>query len=393
VVSLKIGIITTLNTNIGDDFIRDGIIYLLDKKFGKNKYVLINKHNPFSIFVKDPSKKLLVFDKIFRALFHDERNYSRFILAKLISLSKGAFPLNKESKFDDCDLIIQSGAPVFWANAETNNYSYSAEWALPIWKGVLKKLSGKIPIFNLAAGSCIKYGQKSNFILKNEDNKQFLKYMLNVCDLVTVRDPVAYNMSKLLGSEVSLLPCTSIFSAKKHKLKSSKKKKFIVFNYMFGGGHFHKWDSRIDCKKWESISIQVVEKLSKKHEVKMLCHSKEEVELAKKTFPGKEILLFKKSKDQLNYLKDCSFGICNRVHASMGLASLGIPTTAISTDSRLEMTGQIGIPSFFVADKRINAKFVLDLVKKGIGNSEKENLRLKKLQLNSEKRFLELMKI
>ena len=115
--------------------------------------------------------------------------------------------------------------------------------------------------------------------------------------------------------------------------------------------------------------------------------------MAKKTFPGKEILLFKKSKDQLNYLKDCSFGICNRVHASMGLASLGIPTTAISTDSRLEMTGQIGIPSFFVADKRINAKFVLDLVKKGIGNSEKENLRLKKLQLNSEKRFLELMKI
>ena len=49
---VRIGLITTLNRNIGDDFIRDGIVQLMLQVFaGRDvRFVTVNKHTPWSVY-------------------------------------------------------------------------------------------------------------------------------------------------------------------------------------------------------------------------------------------------------------------------------------------------------------------------------------------------------
>ena len=52
--SLRVGLITTLSTNIGDDFIRTGLLRVVREVFaGKEiEFVSINKHKPYTIYPK-----------------------------------------------------------------------------------------------------------------------------------------------------------------------------------------------------------------------------------------------------------------------------------------------------------------------------------------------------
>lgn len=51
---MKIGLISTINTNIGDDFIRQGICLLLKKVFKNHEieFININKHTPLTVYPK-----------------------------------------------------------------------------------------------------------------------------------------------------------------------------------------------------------------------------------------------------------------------------------------------------------------------------------------------------
>ena len=47
---MKLCLFTSLNTNVGDDFIREGILNLLKKADISFEYTIINKHDPESLF-------------------------------------------------------------------------------------------------------------------------------------------------------------------------------------------------------------------------------------------------------------------------------------------------------------------------------------------------------
>jgi hypothetical protein len=44
-----VAVITTIDHNAGDDFVRQGIIYLLRKKLGETGVALIHKHIPVTV--------------------------------------------------------------------------------------------------------------------------------------------------------------------------------------------------------------------------------------------------------------------------------------------------------------------------------------------------------
>jgi hypothetical protein len=383
---VKIGFLTTLDTNMGDDFIRDGIIYLLKKFLGKSNFELkiINKHDPYTLF---------------NIKIYGVNKQIRRIINKLVKLYPQIFYrpaklFRHRSVFDDCNFIIQSGAPVFWANKETGQNSLKSDWSLAFWKDVAPRVRNLgSPILNLAAGSCLKYGSSGEEIYENKKVSEFIRsHILRNSDFLTVRDSCAKNIANKLGKEAKFLPCTSIFAAKNYNLKASPNGKFVVFNYMHGGGHFYARDKRISPKKWENISKKLIEKISKKYEVKMLCHSKQEVKDAKKIAPGKEILFFKKSEKQLSYLRNALVGVCNRVHASMGIASLGIPSLTVTTDNRLSLISETGLSggliTHFSGDKNLNSDTLYDELEELIDNRRRFSGRIKKMQDVTEKKYL-----
>ena len=133
----KIAFITTVDHNVGDDFVREGIKYLL-KSANPNidfQFQNIHKHSPITA----------------RYGFEQFRNLrlSRRV-DKIISKS-----LTKD-RILEADIIVQSGAPVYWCHEKGGTHCYKVEWYEPLIKDRLSKNKNAI-LLNFAAGTCQKY--------------------------------------------------------------------------------------------------------------------------------------------------------------------------------------------------------------------------------------------
>ena len=70
---MKIGLITTLNHNIGDDFVRFGIINLLNQIYDTQvRYISINKHKPMEVYDN------FIFPRILNKIFYSFSRGNRF---------------------------------------------------------------------------------------------------------------------------------------------------------------------------------------------------------------------------------------------------------------------------------------------------------------------------
>ena len=108
---------TTVHLNVGDEFIREGIRSFLDEAIGDYDPFYVHKHE---------------LDTLYRPLLDEGE-----ILA---------------DKFRDADIIIQAGAPVYWAHGP--HRSYNVGWAQELWFERIFKLGPQKIILNIGAGSC-----------------------------------------------------------------------------------------------------------------------------------------------------------------------------------------------------------------------------------------------
>lgn len=370
---IKVGMVTTINTNIGDDLIRSGIIKVFNKYFKKNKieYILVNKHDPYSIY---PSyhpinlshlAKYLPYKSI--AIENRIRNSGEFI--------GGSF-------FHSADIIVQCGAPVFWPNCN------DCEWAIPIWKDVIGSLYEKTTVLNLAAGSCYPWETKGNLSHSKKD-EEYIKQIIRYCKVTTVRDRLSQEICNQYGGEVRKIGCTA-FLAPEHDSLSDEDKEYVVINYMEGGGHYD-WGQDIDKNKWEETIIKLIIKLKKRHNLVFLCHDELEWDLAGKLDPDILRIWPKNVDEYFTVLPKISAAVCNRLHASVALAGAGVPTISIGTDTRLLMPEELGLSNFYV--KEIDDVMLEGLLEEMISSkrSTKENLFEQKNKI--EKEYLEILEM
>jgi hypothetical protein len=59
-------------------------------------------------------------------------------------------------------------------------------------------------------------------------------------------------------------------------------------------------------------------------------------------------------RDYFEIARDAAFGVVNRLHASVALAGLGIPSLAVGTDSRNLMVELTGLPVFYVKEAALD---------------------------------------
>jgi polysaccharide pyruvyl transferase WcaK-like protein len=367
---MKIGFITTLNTNIGDDLIREGIINILNeiRKGQRIKFVYVNKHKPNELYNKYHPSNFFSFIKRVRG-----GHYIYKIIEKIFSI-----PLF--SKFYACDLIIQSGAPVLWPDCHLN------EWSKPIWYNTIGKIYKKRKILNLAAGSSYPYENYPEKI-ENENDIVYLRDISSFCTLTTVRDNLSKNLLDKIGIFSINLPCTAFFSSS--KMINEENAKTIYINYMEGGGHFD-WNQEVNKLVWQKTIESVVKELKESFPIKFLCHNEREKELAEKLFNGFEIVYPKTKIEYFELISDARIGIFNRMHASVAFASFGVPSIAIGTDSRIEMVKNIDLPAYYVKEAELN------LILKDVLTINKEwgkyNNRLKDLKKDTFQKYIQLLK-
>lgn len=361
---MRIGLITTLSTNIGDDLIRRGICILLQEIFKTQKieFISINKHYPLTVY---PGWHPIHFSKIVHRLPR--------VGAQTFSLIENVTSKLGLSFFDSCDLIIQCGAPVLWPGC------HKCEWAEPLWHHVIGRLHQRIPVINIAAGSCYPWENQPDDITDTKD-REFLQKILGYCKLTTARDMLAQRLCTHLGTKTPFLPCTAFLSAglQTNNIQSDNEG-VVLINYMDGGGHFE-WNQKIDPSIWEKTIKTLINRLKPRHKLAFLCHNESEYIVSQNLDPTIFCFWPKTPDEYFNTVLNAKAAICNRMHASIALASLGIPSVAVCTDTRLMMVDAIGLPNFFVSD--VTVDLLEDQIENLLNHRHQEQMRL--LTLRSE---------
>ncbi len=363
----RIGLITTLDTNIGDDFIRKGICHVLAEIFKGQQieFISVNKHKPYTVYPAWHPIHLRDVAERFPVGHNFVRQSADYLFSKM------GF-----SRFDDCDLIVRCGAPVFWPDCHQN------EWAEPIWHDVVGRLHKRIPVLNLAAGSCYPWERQPDKI-EDPGDAQYIGSILGYCRLTTVRDKLSHNICKSFGYDVPLIPCTA-FLAGMGKAASLKAGSHVLINYMSGGGHYG-WEQGIDPKEWEKTVRDLISRLKKRHNLVFLCHNELEYQLAKGIEPTLPRMFPKSVQDYFDCISEAKFGICNRMHASVGMAGIGVSSVAICTDTRLLMVSGLGLKTHYVKDA--TADILEEEVESAVKNLPGEQERLLALQQETWRKY------
>jgi len=355
---MKIAIITTVNHNVGDDFVREGIIYLLRQKFGEISVSNIHKHAPVTV----------------RRGFDWVRSFH-------LSRSLDLLPLFlTEDKILSSNLLVQSGAPVYWCHDFINSHCADNEWYGPLIKRRYSKIRNKVKFINIAGGTCQRYYSDCSEIKNCVKCSSYIKELFNFSDVTTVRDSLAQSLLHSLDIEAPLMPCASIFACDELKVAPAKPE-YICLNYMHGAGHYD-FGQGIDAKRWETVFKEFYNKIREQERCVFVCHNYNELKETKKIAHPDEIFFSRDYRDYIKFYSKSKFGIMNRVHGAFAIASFGRPSFIIGTDTRARMSEEIGLKHEFI-DKVDLARLLeeYEFLKAGADNYEERFRVIKKKAL------------
>lgn len=328
----NIAFITTVNHNIGDDFVREGLKHLLktylEEKGETAFFTEIHKHVPITT----------------------RYGFEKMRIHQLISNKLDALlPLFlTKDKVLEADILIQSGAPVYWCHPYINSHCATNEWYSPLVRRRLSQ-NKKAKFLNLAAGTCQKYHSDGKEFADCPSCSAYIKEMYEKSAVTTLRDTLAQDVLSLYQLQAPVIPCSSIFAKDFHGI-TKKESEYVVVNYMAGGAHYT-FEQNIDFTKWQKEFAAFYHDIKHKETIVFACHNQKEVNEAKAIDP-KANIYFKENdfKAFIEFYSKAKFGIMNRVHGAFIMGSFETPSIIIGNDTRARMGKEIGIDSLFVND-------------------------------------------
>ncbi len=362
---LRTLVISTVNYNPGDEFIRLGQQYLLRQIFSEIDFFIVHKHDPRSTFAE--------FGMVGgRSLWHP----------RLVPLQYQIYAKTQGKRQTDlleaCDLAVFAGTPFIWMSNSRifPSHSGNAEWVKPIWWRLFHALRDK-PVLNLAAGTSVQSRQALDRIIHHRQAKNFLVRALERAALTTARDKNTKLVANMLGFDIPLFPCTSLWAASGANIQR-KSEEYVAVNLMRHA--VHKYRATITASSgWERLAKHMVNRLRVDHDVLLVCHSEDEEQVAREWFPELDRFFSQKPEELLEAYSRAKFGISNRVHGAAGVATFGRPSLVIGGDTRVDLIREFGLPAVDSRDLNVEKldQAVDDLIEK------REDYVLKLAQLKS----------
>ena len=322
---MRITFITTVRHNVGDDFVRDGLKFLLKKALNRRglRFESVHKHAPITARVGFDGMRRA---KISRAL--DEH-----------------LPLSlTRDRIRSADLVVQSGAPVYWCHRAVNAHCCDNEWYDPL---VRRRLAGVNKLLNIAGGSCQTFFSDGSEVCPR--CREYVRELFAACRVTTLRDAVARRILNDAGHDAPVIPCTSLFAVDEQAILPAGEE-YVAVNFMPTAAHYT-FGQAIDRQKWLTEFSRFYFELKRSERVIFSCHDRNERDWARRIDPRAEI--FFAAPDSVRYLEfyaRAKAGVVNRIHAALALASLGKPALVIGADSRARMAAEIDLPTLFVND-------------------------------------------
>ena len=337
---MKVTFITTVCHNVGDDFVREGIVHLLKEIAGDLEIALIHKHLPitarpeFDWYYPGPVAGCI------------ERLPGPSALG--ISKRLDLLPLNRKTdRVLNADLLVQSGAPVYWLHGA--NSCATVEWYAPlIVRRWAEAGGGRVPLMNIAAGTCQAYHSDGGEFAQSPSTLEHIRKFTGLCRLTTLRDTLSSRVLAHAGVSAPVLPCTSIFARRGLGFEPASPD-YVALNYMPAGGHYT-FGQDIDPAQWEATFAAFARWVAKKTRCVLVCHNKKEHLAAQRMLPEIETFYSENHVEVLRFYAGARFGVLNRVHGAFAIASYGRPSIVIGTDSRACMAGMLGLKHYFVSD-------------------------------------------
>lgn len=307
--ALKIGFLTTLGVNVGDEFIREGLRAVLDASGVDYTPLYVNKHDPASLHTWAEDECVAVADK-----------------------------------FRECDLFLQSGAPVYWRLHDGAASSLNSEWHQWMWVDRLLA-PGPGPVFaNLGAGSCQAWGDGPEVFLADPACADFARQAGRRAALTTVRDPLAARILSALEVPHHALSCPAFLAGARHR-QVMRVGGPVGVNLMPLGGH---WDlDGFDAAAWEAGCHLLLAGLRALGPLLLIAHDEtERVWLERFAAPGERVFLGRAWREYFDAYASCALVVANRVHGAICAAGFGVPALIMGNDSRAEIGRPLGLPIF-----------------------------------------------
>jgi hypothetical protein len=335
----RVTFITTLHHNVGDDFVREGIIYLLERVLGRIEVESVHKHLPITARAGFDTLPKLRIAEIF-PLLNDH------CFARLCGLVDALPILASRDKICRCDLLVQSGAPIFWMNS-SGDCSKSEWWGPLIERRWRPRAMGR-PFLNLAGGTCQAFHSDGLEFKSRPKLLDFIRLLYDTADLTTVRDQLSADILRRVQREPILLPCTSLFAADRAGTLGGIGD-YVVLNYMPGGGHYG-LNQPIDAVKWQERFVRFARRLMAQRPCIFACHSLAEVKEIRKMIPQAQTYFSRGYEEYLELYQGARWGVFNRVHGAFAMAGCGRPAALVGSDSRAQMGTLLRLPLAFVND-------------------------------------------
>jgi 2-polyprenyl-3-methyl-5-hydroxy-6-metoxy-1,4-benzoquinol methylase len=308
-VLLRVGFLTSLGVNVGDEFIREGIRSILDR--------VGNPYEPFYVHKLDK-----------RSLTTPAEDEQSFIV----------------DKYWACDLFIQSGAPVYWFVLQGASHSLNSEWHAWMWKERILEEKEDAPLFvNLGAGSCQPWDEDGQSFLSVPSCAQFAVSASRRASLTTVRDPVAHQILKTLELPHEVLPCPAFLAGQRHQPQRPQGR-YLAVNLMPLGAHYD-LSRDFNRDQWLKECFQLVQSLRRWYPLVFIAHDRQERAFMTLLARGDERVIFSECwRDYLDFYSSIRGVIANRVHGAVCAAGFGVPSVILGNDTRARIGEYIGIP-------------------------------------------------
>jgi hypothetical protein len=318
----KITFMTTLGRNVGDEFIREGIRSFFDSLgFAYDAYYVCK---------------------------HD---------LTTLSMPTADEPGRLADKFVDADVVVQSGAPVYWCNGI--HRSYTADWHEPLWQQRILKLGPARPILNLGAGAGQKSTDDLSSMLGDQSLISFARHAGDACRLTTTRDPLANQFLTQAGVVHHAMPCPAFHAARRFDLgRAARPGDLIAVNLMKLAGHF-RMKPQTSAEHWRSVIDATLPRLRDRGRLLFVAHDRAEADFANEFRQDDEfVFLAADFRDYLSIYSRVRAFVGNRVHGGVVVAGFGRPAVIIGNDARIGIAAPIGVPAIDSAD--VSPDWIID---------------------------------
>lgn len=225
----------------------------------------------------------------------------------------------------------------------------------------------------------------------DEMDKRYFERLFSYSTVSTVRDRYAQELWWALGRQAPLIPCGALVSGRRFQAlaprSDSNGENYIVINYQLTGAN-NDWGQKVDISKWRSTVADLIKRLQKRHKVVFLCHNKAEERHARMVGADIPYLTPTTLQEYAEIIMRGKAGVASRIHAAIPMAGVGLPVTAIGTDTRLGTLDLMGIHTHFVSDA--TSELLEHEIEAGIKNSDAERHRLLDLREATARQYIEV---